>query len=40
MPDGTPVFATADGSLALLAVQPAGKREMTGQDWWRGRRRP
>jgi methionyl-tRNA formyltransferase len=36
--DGTPVLGTAGGGLELGAVQPAGKREMPGADWWRGRR--
>ena len=37
--DGSVVVATADGSLRLDQVQPAGKRQMTAVDWWRGTRR-
>ena len=35
--DGQRVFwGVADGSLELLSVQPAGKREMSAISWWRG----
>lgn len=33
------VIQTGDGSLALTEVQPAGKRAMSAEDWWRGTRR-
>ena len=33
-----PVLATADGTLELVVVQPAGKRPMPGGDYLRGRR--
>jgi methionyl-tRNA formyltransferase len=34
-----PVLGCADGALELLAVKPAGRREMSGEDWLRGLRR-
>jgi methionyl-tRNA formyltransferase len=34
-----PVLGCADGGLELIAVQPAGKRLMGGEDYLRGRRR-
>jgi methionyl-tRNA formyltransferase len=34
-----PVLGCAEGGLELLSVKPAGKREMAGQDYVRGRRR-
>jgi methionyl-tRNA formyltransferase len=38
--DGSrPVLGCADGALELLAVKPAGRREMSGEDWLRGLRR-
>lgn len=37
--DGTMVLATADGSLRLDEVQPAGRRRMSGPEFLRGRRR-
>jgi methionyl-tRNA formyltransferase len=36
--DGAMTLATADGSLRLDEVQPAGKRRMTGPEYVRGRR--
>jgi methionyl-tRNA formyltransferase len=33
-----PALATADGRLVLVRVTPPGKRQMSGQDWLRGRR--
>jgi methionyl-tRNA formyltransferase len=33
-----PVLGCAEGALALLVVKPAGRREMRGEDWLRGRR--
>jgi len=35
---GTPVVGFADGAVALVEVQPAGKLPMTGGAWWRGRK--
>ena len=35
---GTPVVGFADGAVALVEVQPAGKLSMTGGAWWRGRK--
>jgi methionyl-tRNA formyltransferase len=35
---GLPVLGCADGSLELLVVKPPGRREMSGEDWLRGRR--
>ena len=38
--EGTrPVLGCADGALELLAVQPPGRRPMSGEDYLRGRRR-
>jgi methionyl-tRNA formyltransferase len=34
-----PVLGCAEGALELLVVQPAGRREMTGEDYLRGHRR-
>jgi methionyl-tRNA formyltransferase len=34
--DGGLVAGCADGGLGLLRVQPAGKNEMSGADWFRG----
>ena len=34
----TPVLGCADGALELLVVKPAGRREMSGEAWLRGRR--
>jgi methionyl-tRNA formyltransferase len=34
----TPVLGCADGGLELLVVKPAGRREMSGEDWLRGLR--
>jgi methionyl-tRNA formyltransferase len=34
---GRVVVGTAGDALELLRVQPAGKREMSAADWWRGR---
>jgi methionyl-tRNA formyltransferase len=34
-----PLLGCADGALELLAVKPAGRREMSGEDWLRGLRR-
>jgi methionyl-tRNA formyltransferase len=34
-----PVLGCADGALELLVVKPAGRREMSGEDWLRGLRR-
>jgi methionyl-tRNA formyltransferase len=34
-----PVLACAEGALELLVVQPAGRREMSGEDYLRGHRR-
>jgi methionyl-tRNA formyltransferase len=34
-----PVLGCAEGSLELLVVKPAGRREMNGEDWLRGLRR-
>lgn len=36
--DGQLVVVCRDGSLVLEVVQPAGKREMPGSDWFRGLR--
>jgi methionyl-tRNA formyltransferase len=33
-----PVLGCAEGALELLVVKPAGRREMRGEDWLRGRR--
>ena len=33
---GTPLVATGDGLLALVRVQLAGKRAMSGAEWLRG----
>lgn len=37
--DGRVLAATADGSIELLRVQPAGKTAMNAADWWRGQTR-
>ncbi len=34
-----PLLGCAEGALALLAVKPPGRREMSGEDWLRGLRR-
>jgi methionyl-tRNA formyltransferase len=34
-----PVLGCAEGALELLAVKPAGRREMSGEEWLRGLRR-
>jgi methionyl-tRNA formyltransferase len=34
-----PALECADGELLLLRVKPAGRREMSGEEWLRGRRR-
>ncbi|HTX45234.1 MAG TPA: methionyl-tRNA formyltransferase [Solirubrobacteraceae bacterium] len=36
---GLPVLGCAEGGLELLAVKPAGRREMAGEDYVRGHRR-
>jgi methionyl-tRNA formyltransferase len=36
--DGVPILGTADGSVSLDVVQPAGKASMTGRAWMNGRR--
>ncbi|CAN7278473.1 methionyl-tRNA formyltransferase [Microbacterium sp. LjRoot45] len=36
--DGLPTAGTADGTVSLLSVQPAGKAAMRAADWWRGLR--
>jgi methionyl-tRNA formyltransferase len=36
--DGQPVVGVGDGGVALLRIQPPGKREMDGASWLRGRR--
>lgn len=33
---GVPLIGTADNALRLIHVQPAGKKVMTGEEWWRG----
>lgn len=33
-----PALGCAEGELQLLVVKPAGRREMSGEDWLRGRR--
>jgi methionyl-tRNA formyltransferase len=35
---GRLLAGTADAAIELVTVQPAGKRAMSGVDWWRGRR--
>lgn len=35
---GRLLLGTADGAVALLRVQPAGRAAMPAADWWRGRR--
>ena len=37
--NGEPVLGASKGGLALEMVQPAGKPQMTGTDWWNGRQR-
>ena len=37
--DGQPVVGVEGGSVALLQVQPPGKRAMTGEEWLRGSRK-
>lgn len=37
--DGQPVVGVADGAVALLEVQPPGKRAMSGEEWLRGVRK-
>lgn len=36
--DGLPVVGVGDGGVALLRLQPPGKKEMDGASWLRGRR--
>lgn len=36
--DGELLVGCADGALALTVVQPAGKKQMSGADWFRGLR--
>lgn len=36
--DGVPRWTVADGEVLVLKIQPPGKRPMSGEDWWRGRR--
>jgi methionyl-tRNA formyltransferase len=36
---GRPILGCAEGSLELLVVNPPGRREMSGEDWVRGRLR-
>jgi methionyl-tRNA formyltransferase len=36
--DGAPVLGCSRGALELVAVQPAGKRVMSGREWANGRR--
>ena len=36
--DGVPALVCAEGRLVLLRVKPAGRREMSGQEWLRGHR--
>lgn len=38
--DDRVVVGCHDGALELREVQPAGKKAMTGEDWWRGVGRP
>lgn len=38
--DGVPVVGFADGALAIVSIQPPGKRAMGGADWLRGRSLP
>lgn len=37
--EGVPVVGLEDGGVALVELQPPGKRPQTGEDWLRGRRR-
>lgn len=37
--DGQPVIGVGDGAVALLELQPPGKRSMSGEDWLRGARK-
>lgn len=37
---GVPVLAVADGRVLIMAIQPPGKRVMTGEEWLRGRSLP
>ena len=35
--DGSPALGCAEGELRLMRVKPAGRREMSGEEWLRGR---
>ena len=37
--EGVPVAGLSDGGMELVTLLPAGKREMSGGSWLRGRRR-
>jgi methionyl-tRNA formyltransferase len=37
--DGAPVLTCGEGALRLVRVKPAGRREMNGEEWLRGRLR-
>lgn len=37
--DGVPVAGLSDGGMELVTLLPAGKREMSGESWLRGRHR-
>ena len=37
--DGLPVVGTKDGGVAIVELQPPGRKRQPGEDWVRGRRR-